>query len=513
MARGTISLGLDAGDSHSHSHSLALGLDRIDSHSRAGLLSLGISSLPVPVQRANVDVDDGDGDSAERAFPHIPGREGYSTVNIGDGMEACPTAAACIRVLRDSAAGLGYEVVRRGPYGQRPREMHWGEALMHNPNPAMTGRQYWRWMFGELWARGEAFSWIERDRYSNPIGIWPARISAPGWSPPAISYGRTVGQPEVWVMVPEPTGFGAGYNRTIKTMPSDVLHFTDESYDPFRGRARNPLACKARNPIGIYKLVVGRYLSLLVRGGHADRYIETDDIGYLNYLKAREQRDLGTENATDVLPIPLGSRLHEAGRSALEMQTVEVLDWLDPRIAMSWGVPLFALGIEKQGGRGIRQDLREQYQQFLRSGFETQLKIVEEEFNRKVLGTARGFRCRFRVEDLTIGTLEQRASVVNILVQRTGVLTPNEGREIMGKPPLLDPAADELRAATGAPAPQGAGAKPAPKKDAADANAGELPSGQSWMDFDPATIDTSNPATIAEIRAELAMWESECGIQ
>ena len=43
-----------------------------------------------------------------------------------------------------------------------------------------------------------------------------------------------------------------------------------------------------------------------------------------------------------------------------------------------------------------------------------------------------GFRCRFRLEDLTVGTLEQRAVVVNILVQRTGVLTPNEGREIMG---------------------------------------------------------------------------------
>ena len=449
--------------------------------------------------------DDDDDTDAGGSFPRVPGREGYATVSLGDGIEAVPTAAACVRILRDSASGIGREIVLAGRYGRRPKKTHWAEALMNTPNPWMTGTQFWRWVFGDIYGRGEAFVLIERNAVGNPVGLLPARLSHTAYVP----YGaralpaEQAGNYPVWVSVPS-GGMSNGMTDLVQTTASEIMHFTDESYDPFLGRAKSPLACKARNPIGIYKMVVGRYLALLTNAGHADRYMETDDEGYEHYLKAKAQRDAGIQNATDILPIPMQSRLHESGRSAVEMQTMEVLTWLDPRICMAWGVPLFALGIEQQGGRGVRQDLREQYQQFLRSGFQTQIRMVEEEFNRKVLAKARGYRCRFRMDDLTVGTLEQRAVVVNILVQRTGVLTPNEGREIMGLPPLPGKDANSLRAVTGAPAPApGAGAgKPGTGKTAKNDSqeiAGLL--GEEWEE-----ADLRDPQTLVRLREELDSW-------
>ena len=452
--------------------------------------------------RMSEEVSDTD-DQVTARFPKIPGKEGYATVNIGDGIEAVPTAAACVRILRDSAAGLGIEVVRSGPYGQKPSRVHWGESLAMNPNPWMTGTQFWRWAFGDIYGRGEAFVLIERNARGEAIGLRPARLASHGYAP-WIDRGIDQVDYPIWLNVPTAGGYGTSFSRSMRVSVHDVMHLTDESYDPFRGRARSPLACKARNPIGIYKMVTGRYLALLVNAGHADRYMETDDEGYGHYLKAKENRDAGVQNTTDILPIPLGSKLHQAGRSALEMQTMEILTWLDPRICMAWGVPLFALGIEQQGGRGVRQDLREQYQQFLRSGFSTQLKLVEEEFNRKVLGMARGFRMRFKVEDLTVGTLEQRAVVVNLLVQRTGVLTPNEGREIMGLAPLPGEDANTLRAVTGAPAPN-------PDSKSGGANADEETRekvvgllGESWADR-----DLEDPLVLEDLKSELAAWDSD----
>lgn len=457
---------------------------------------------------ANVSDQDDIDDAGGGRFPNIPGLEGYATVTLGDGIETVPTAGACVRILKDSAGGLGREVVHTGLYGTRPKTVHWGEALMNMPNPWMTGTQFWRWVFGDIYARGEAFVYIERNAMGDPVSLLPARVSSSGYAP---FLPRPVAQQPsqypVWVSVPTGGSFSFAASQIIPTTAADVLHFTDESYDPFRGRARSPLACKVRNPIGIYKLVISRYLALLVNAGHADRYMETDDVGYEHYLKAKKNRDAGPTNANDILPIPEGSKLHQSGRSAIEMQTIEVLTWLDPRICMAWGVPLFALGIEQQGGRGVRQDLREQYQQFLRSGFQTQVRLVEEEFNRKVLARARGFRCRFKLEELTIGTLEQRATVVNILVQRTGVLTPNEGREIMGLPPLPGEDANTLRAVTGAPAPDSDGKQNGDQdEDATEDAKREIATllGDSWRN-----ADLSDPSEIELLKSELAAFESD----
>ena len=440
-------------------------------------------------------------------YPRIVGKEGYATVNIGDGIEAVPTAAACVRILKDSAGGLTREVVENTPYGQ-PKPQHWGTVILNMPNPRYSGTQLWRWVFGEIWARGEAFLLIERNAAGEPVGLLPGRLASSGYTPQRYEFVRTLSSTPVWLSVPTSGSFNYGSTATVRTTMADVLHFTDESYDPFRGRARSPLECKVRNPVGMYKLIVGRYLALLVNGGHADRYMETEAEGYEDYLKAKENRDKGVQNATDLLPIPMGSKIHEAGRSAIEMQTEQMLSWLDPRICMAWGVPLFALGIERQGGRGQRNDLREQYQQFLRSGFQTQVQLVEEELNRKLFAGARNVRAHFRVEDLTIGTMEQRAVVVNVLVQRTGVITPNEGREIMGLPPLPGKDANTLRPPTGAPEPaqqkNGDGAddgddgENGEEEDRATRNALRLALGKEWED-----ADLRDPSVVSSIKERL----------
>ena len=165
---------------------------------------------------------------------------------------AVPTAAACVRILRDSAAGLGREVVHSRDVRASVQNRHslGRGADEFNPNPWMTGTQFWRWVFGEIYARGECMIYIERNAMGRPVGLVPARITHGGYA--SWQYSRTTpemaGAAPVWLSVADGGVHSYGWQRTITTTFSDVMYLTDESYDPFSGRAKSPLACKARNP-------------------------------------------------------------------------------------------------------------------------------------------------------------------------------------------------------------------------------------------------------------------------
>ena len=386
------------------------------------------------------------------AFPDIPNQENYSTISLVNGIETVPTAVACIRTLREAFAFLSLDIVTDTPYPQVAKN-HPLRKVLRRPNDEMSETQYKRWVAGQVYSTANAFTVIERNTRGVPIKLTPAYLTTRMSYGPGRYNGKYFEKPVRMKVPVDNRTFSNLATRDIWVERKDVLHFTDESYDPFTGVGRHPLKGKIRNPIGLYKLIMMRYLATLVLGHHVDRYLETESLAEYNAYEATEKEQMkGPQNSRTMRYIPAGSKIHNIGRSPVELATKDMLSWLNPQICAGWGVPLFALGLPIEGNRGVRQDLREQYMQFVRSGLGTQAKQIEDEFNYKFLGYDSGYKVRFNLHDLTMGTLEQQAITMDLLVQKAGLLKVNEGREFLGYEPVEG--GDVLRSPTGAPSGQ-----------------------------------------------------------
>ena len=94
-----------------------------------------------------------------------------------------------------------------------------------------------------------------------------------------------------------------------------------------------------------------------------------------------------------------------------------------------------------------RPAVEEQFRNFVRSGFATSMQGYEDEFTLKL--APNGVRIKFDTRELTMGTMLERATIVNMLVADAGVLTINEGRKLMNLAPEKD--GDRLLQPRGAP--------------------------------------------------------------
>lgn len=81
----------------------------------------------------------------------------------------------CVRVLAEDIAKLPLITYRRGRDGNKSRATDHPvyRLLDRQPNPLQTAFEWREMMQGHLELRGNAFSEIERDGRSRPIGLWP----------------------------------------------------------------------------------------------------------------------------------------------------------------------------------------------------------------------------------------------------------------------------------------------------------------------------------------------------
>ena len=384
------------------------------------------------------------------AFPDL-GKDYVGTqLSIFHGVLTVPAAVRCCQVLTDITARLPKHAVTKSKFPEKVED-HWVNFLFENPNPTMSKYQFERYIYGNVNAQGEQFIIVERQPDGVVSHLTPAKFQG-------YKFSGNDHNPYLQLQVPDMFMYNNGLTSTRinnrEVLLSDVIHLTDNTYDPFRGRAIRPMMQKGRNPIGLYLAVLKRYEASLFLGGHARNYLQTSVEQWKTFSNMiKESGFRGLMSASKTVPLPFGSVITEAGRSHIESQTLEMLMFLIGDIARAWGVPLFMLYSDVQSGssgKASRPDLAEQFINFVRSGFGTQAESYESEFNRKLFGVNSSLKVRikFDLDSLTAGTMQQRAELAKNMVG-SGIWTVNEGREFTDKRPKEG--GDVLRSPTGAP--------------------------------------------------------------
>ena len=370
-----------------------------------------------------------------------------SRLLIVNGVYTVPAAVRCVDVKTNITARLPVNVVTSGDFPTKV-ENHWVNFLFNNLNPNMDNVTFKQYVYSKVYAEGEQYLIIEKNDRGFVTSLTPAKFQG-------YDFSGIDNNPYLQLQVPDVfmTSFGLSSTRiqNRKVLLSDTIHLTDGTYDPFRGRAIRPMLQKGRNPVGLYLAVLKRYEASLFLGGHARNYLQTSMTQWKEFesmLKTEGFR--GIFGASKTVPIPFGSQLIEAGKSHVESQTLEMLQFLIGEIARAWGVPLFMLYSDVQSGssgKASRPDLAEQFINFVRSGYGTEAKSFEAEFNRKLLGpTVTDVRIDFDLDSLTSGTMQQKAALAREMVA-AGIWTVNEGRNYTNRDSIEG--GDVLRAPTG----------------------------------------------------------------
>ena len=391
-------------------------------------------------------------------YPLIEGYPASEIVNVMDGVETVPAAAAAVSIYADTLADLPKFVRRKGNRNDRLPD-HWLTERLNDPHPGINGRKLWRWVGREIAARGECYLAIERQD-GWPVEFMPARIQ--GAYGPGSMVDLAVPGAMVWVQIP--SGMYTGGSMQRQYPAADILHFTDSDYDPFEGRAPSPLECRARNPIGVYKQIWNRYTQRLASGGHDTVYFTLPESAdeWDAFLERFQKQAAGARNAGKPFPLPFGSDAKALTVTDVQRETLGMLNFLVIDVARAWGIPPFM--IFARLGEGVsaraRSDLAEQFLNWQRLRYASFVKNITAEIDLKVLRplslagsrTARNVCVEFDLDHMTMGTFEGRSKVA-VALHAGGLLTKNEARSLVDFDAIEG--GDELPQVRGAPADSG----------------------------------------------------------
>ena len=173
----------------------------------------------------------------------------------------------------------------------------------------------------------------------------------------------------------------------------------------------------------------------------------------------------GVRNAGKTPVLPPGFKWigAQGGFSAVDLELIEVLKFGVEDIARCFGVPPRLLQHFHDGGR-VSQKVEAQAEDFERYSIKPHAQRVGSQVTRKLMRG--GLVEAMGMEDLVVeidtdplrqGTLSERVATADQLVTKAGIAKIDEGRAIVGLPPLPNGEGDKLLAPKGAPASNASG--------------------------------------------------------
>ena len=142
----------------------------------------------------------------------------------------------------------------------------------------------------------------------------------------------------------------------------------------------------------------------------------------------------GAENAHKVPVIPQGFTLQQLGISSVDMQVVELMRFSIEEIGRIWQIPPRLL-LLYQGSTRVENKLDSLAAEFVKYSIRPHGIRFSAEINEKLLTNtekANGFYIDLDYGELTKGSLAELAMIGDLLVPKSGVLTPNEWRKELG---------------------------------------------------------------------------------
>lgn len=193
------------------------------------------------------------------------GGETAAGVRVGTASaQRCAAVYACVQVVSQDVAKLPLPLYRRKPNGDREREDNRVYRLVaERPNEWQTSFEWREMMQGHLELRGNAYSYIELDARSRPIGLWPMH---PDCVTPLIGEdGRSI-----YYRYAEPAAFG-GETRVLGQ--NEVLHLRGRTEDGIVGLSR---IAQAREAIALSLAMEQHGARLFSNGAMFTGVLETE---------------------------------------------------------------------------------------------------------------------------------------------------------------------------------------------------------------------------------------------
>lgn len=433
----------------------------------------------------------------------LPDDPDFYTYRYGTGItgtravEGVPAAWCAVGLLANSMVrcrlGAGRAQDARGLLIEWD-DGHPATALMRErPNRRIDVWQFWHHFFYVLFASGNTYAYIRRDRYGYPVELIPASNPYAERSQNlADTFPRFASKPlEYDLRLWGNTEYGQINRGYMTRVPErDVLHLHlwgfDGVYSP------TPVQYAARSTLATSTLVGDHHLSALERGIYQRLFIEQDAGTAMGRLDTEEQRKSlkatlteafsGSRNAGETIVLPPGVKASSVGGlSAADLALIELSKWGVQEVARCWNVPPRMLHFFERGMR-TAQSLEMQSVDFERYSVRPWAQAAAAQFTQKLLNTddrMGGLQVYVDTSPVRRGS-EAEVGAYSAQLAAQGIITVNEAREMVGYPPVEG--GDELLNPVGAK----------PREDGAPG--GEMePDDDAELDADPEPDDDMPP--------------------
>ena len=359
-------------------------------------------------------------------------------------------------------------------------DMHPASVLIRErPNRRIDRWQFWHHFFYQLFASGNTYAYIRRDKYGYPIELIPAANPYAERSQNiAETFPRSASRPlEYDLRLWGNTEYGQINRGYMTKVPErNVLHLHTWGFDGIY--SPTPVQYAGRHTLATSTLTAEHHLAALENGIYQRLFLEQDaalaGIRGADTDKQRQQlREAikeaygGARNAGEVAVLPPGVKASAVGGlSAADLALIELAKWGVQEIARIWNVPPRMLHFFERGMR-TAQSLEMQSVDFERYSIRPWALAAAAQFSEKLLNAddrASGMEIYVDTAPVRRGS-ETEVGQYAASMAAQGLLTINEGRELLGYGPVEG--GDELMNPVGAkPREDGApGGDPEPDPD------------------------------------------------
>ena len=334
---------------------------------------------------------------------------------------------ACVRILSESLASMPLLLTKTASEGTMKAVNHpWYNILLNIGNSEMTAFTLRETMQAHLVSWGNAYAWIERDSYFQPVGLWPLRPD------------RTWPEREPTTKVLQyktilPNG------GTVTIPKEDILHIPGLGFDGLKGYSPIGLC---RESIGMAKATEeygSRFFSNGARPSGILKHPKTLSEAAQNRLRSEfEEKYSGLSKSHRMMILEEGMAYEQIGLPPEDSQFMETRKFQIEEIARIFRVPLHMIGdLEHATFSNIEQQSLE----FVKFTLFPWAVRWEQSLNFKLLGPEERKTLFFKhnLAELERGDLKSRFEAYNIAIN-TGWMYPNEARLTDD----LDPLPDEL---------------------------------------------------------------------
>lgn len=337
---------------------------------------------------------------------------------------------ACVEII-SNAVGMLPVFIMDSASKRRMKDHHLGRVLWERPNEAMSPFVFFRLMECQRLLRGNAYAWIYRSGYGEPVELIPL---PPASCEPVIEPGTG----KLWYLASEPKS-----GRMYKLDPADILHFKAYSHDGVRGvsvlhRAQKTLRTAAAaqsyeqalyenggRPSGILKTQTDLGDEIVLDDGTK---IQPKDIIRQEWEKVHA----GAGNSFRVAVLDMGLEYQPIAMSNADAQFVENKAVTIADISRFFGVQLYKLGEGKQSYSSNEQNNIE----FCVSTIQPTITQMEFEETFKLLTISdrrRGMEVRHNMMALLRGDTASRGAWYRTM-REISVYSPNDIRALEDLP-------------------------------------------------------------------------------